>query len=93
MISSGDAILYYLISINVLTCIFFGVDKMMATSHTWRISEKTLWVLSILGGSIGGFAGMQLFRHKTQKLSFQLVMLAIMIIQLLIYALGMTYVF
>lgn len=71
----------YLLGVNLFTWILFGVDKYMATSGTWRISEKTLWFFSLIGGSAGGLFGMHLFRHKTKKVEFQLVMLCILSIQ------------
>jgi uncharacterized membrane protein YsdA (DUF1294 family) len=53
----------------------------MAQTRGWRVPEAVLWICSFLGGSIGGLAGMHLFRHKTKKLSFQLMMAVILVIQ------------
>lgn len=50
-----------------------GIDKYKAIKHKWRIREKTLFLLSLFGGSLGGFAGMFLFRHKTKKFLFYII--------------------
>jgi len=55
-----------------------------------RVPEVVLHLLTALGGSIGSFAGMQIFRHKTQKKSFQLVFWAIVIIQIVVIILLLT---
>ena len=46
------------------------LDKRKATKGAWRIPEKTLFIVTALGGGIGTIAGMYTFRHKTQKLNF-----------------------
>ncbi len=50
-----------------------GIDKYKAIKHKWRVKEKTLFLLSLFGGSVGGFAGMFFFRHKTKKFLFYIV--------------------
>lgn len=65
--------LIYLVVINVILFILYGVDKFLAYKHCYRISEKLLFLFSVLGGALGGFLGMFLFRHKTLKLKFYLV--------------------
>lgn len=74
-------LLGYLIGLNVVTFLVFGFDKWMATSKSWRISEKILWLLSLFGGSAGALMGMQFFRHKTRKISFQLMLVLILVSQ------------
>ncbi len=49
-----------------------GIDKALAKRGAWRIPEKTLFLLAILGGALGGIIGMQLFRHKTKHTSFKI---------------------
>ncbi len=61
---------YYLIIINVVTFLMFGIDKYKAIKNKWRIKEATLLGCSFIGGAIGGMMGMYTFRHKTQKLYF-----------------------
>lgn len=75
------AIIIYLIGINILTFLVFGIDKWKARSGKWRIPEATLIGMSIAGGSIGALLGMYLFRHKTQKRKFNLGIPAILIFQ------------
>ena len=77
---------YYLISINVLTFLLYGIDKWKARRGKWRIPEDTLIWLAIAGGSIGALLGMYLFRHKTQHKKFTLGVPAILLVQVtLIY--------
>jgi len=77
---------YYLISINVLTFLLYGIDKWKARRGKWRIPEDTLIWLAIAGGSIGALLGMYLFRHKTQHRKFTLGVPAILLVQVaLIY--------
>lgn len=63
------------------------IDKQKAKRGSWRISEKTLFILTLLGGGIGTIVGMYLFRHKTKKVYFTIGFPAILIseMSLLIY--------
>ena len=63
-------LLYYLISINIISFVAMGIDKMKAKKDMYRISENFLIILSIVGGAIGELLGMILFRHKTSKKKF-----------------------
>ena len=71
----------YLIIVNILTFLIFGIDKWKARRGKWRIPEGTLLWMSIVGGSIGALLGMYLFRHKTQKRKFNLGIPAILLAQ------------
>ena len=64
---SITALVVYLVSVNVLAFAAFGVDKARAQRGAWRISEKALMLLAIVGGSLGALAGMYVFHHKTRK--------------------------
>lgn len=75
-------LLYYLGGINLLTFIFFGVDKLKAKKEKERIKITTLLILSAVGGSIGGVLAMLIFRHKTKKPYFSLGMPIIIITQI-----------
>ncbi|MBQ8592495.1 MAG: DUF1294 domain-containing protein [Lachnospiraceae bacterium] len=77
-------ILIYIITLNLLEFALMGMDKWKAKNHAWRIPESTLFILAIIGGSIGAIIGMRAFRHKTRHWHFVYGMPAILIIQLLI---------
>ena len=76
------AILMYLAVINMIGLIMMFWDKSKAKRGVWRISEKTLLGTAVIGGSLGVFAGMRLFRHKTQHLQFWLGVPAIILLQI-----------
>ncbi len=61
----------YLCVINILSFLIYGLDKLKAKYHKWRISEKTLLVLAVLGGAYGSYIAMILFHHKTRKFIFK----------------------
>ena len=63
--------IYVLVVINLLTFLVYGIDKWRAIHGRWRISEATLLLLAILGGSIGALLGMQIWRHKTHHKKFK----------------------
>ena len=60
-----NALLYYLIAINIVTFLVYGIDKWKAKQGSWRISESTLLILAVIGGSIGALLGMKIWHHKT----------------------------
>ena len=72
----------YLIIINLVGVVVMGIDKNKARRQAWRIPEKTLFLISILGGSIGTWAGMYLFHHKTKHWYFVVGMPLILFVQL-----------
>lgn len=65
-------IIVYLLTINLIGILIMYIDKKKAKYGRWRISEKTLLIVALLGGSIGTIIGMYWFRHKTQKIKFTL---------------------
>ena len=67
----ANALLYYLIVINILTFAVYGIDKRKAKQGSWRISEATLLMIAVIGGTIGALLGMQVWRHKTMHLKFK----------------------
>lgn len=79
--------IYYIVAINILTFIVYGIDKLKAKKGWWRIPEATLLLLAAIGGSIGAWFGMLLFRHKTKHWKFRLGIPLIFILQfaLLLY--------
>ena len=74
-------IIIYLAIINFITFIIFWYDKWMAQGKSWRMPESLLWILALLGGSIGALISMSLFRHKTKKISFQFFLVLIILVQ------------
>lgn len=63
-------IILYFICINILGFFIMWLDKRKAKKGAWRIPEKTLFIITALGGGIGTIAGMYTFKHKTQKIQF-----------------------
>lgn len=74
----------YLAVINIITFAVFGIDKLKAVKDKWRIPEKVLFLLSIIGGSVGAILGMYTFRHKTKKPAFKFGNPAILIVQIVL---------
>lgn len=77
-------ILIYIVFINLLLFSLMGIDKEKAKLKKWRISEKTLFLLALLGGGIGGVIGIYTFRHKTKHLKFTLGFPIIIVFQLIV---------
>ena len=77
---------YYLLAINVVTFIVYGIDKYKAKKAKWRIPEATLLLLAVLGGSIGAWMGMKVWHHKTMHKKFKYGIPAILLIQLALMA-------
>ncbi len=75
----------YLVAINLITFFVYGSDKLLAKAHAWRVRERTLLVLALLGGSAGALLAMQLFRHKTKKPLFGLLFGVILLLQLALF--------
>lgn len=72
----------YLVAINVVTFFIYGIDKWKAKRSTWRITETSLLLLALLGGSIGAWLGMKAWHHKTLHKKFTFGIPLIFIIQL-----------
>ena len=77
---------YYLLAINAVTFIIYGIDKYKAKKAKWRISEATLLLLAVLGGSIGAWMGMKVWHHKTMHKKFKYGIPAILLIQIALMA-------
>ena len=74
----------YLLAINLLAFILYGIDKKRARKREWRISEKTLIGIAVIGGSVGAILGMHVFHHKTRHWYFRYGLPVILIIQVLL---------
>ena len=79
-----EALLYYLIAINIVTFLVYGIDKWKAKQGSWRISEATLLILAVIGGSIGALLGMKIWHHKTMHKKFKYGLPLILIIQIIL---------
>lgn len=75
-------LLVYLLIINAAGFILMLTDKIKAKKKLWRIPEATLFLVAVLGGSIGSIAGMYTFRHKTKHIQFTLGMPLILAVQI-----------
>ena len=74
----------YFIVINLTGFAMMGIDKRKAVKKLWRIPESTLFVIAIIGGSIGSIIGMRIFHHKTRHWYFVFGMPLILILQILL---------
>ena len=84
MTANLPLVLAYLVVINVVTFVTFGIDKWKARNHRWRIPESTLLGLAVIGGSIGAYFGMRFWHHKTMHLKFEYGIPAILLLQLVL---------
>ena len=78
-------IFVYIVFTNILLFTLMAIDKQKAKLRQWRISEKTLFILALIGGSIGGILGMYTFRHKTQKPQFVIGFPVILICEIILF--------
>ena len=76
--------LCYILIINLIAFLLFGIDKYKAKNGLWRIPEKVLFLFAILGGSVGALIGMEVFRHKTKHLLFWLGLPVILCLQIIL---------
>ena len=79
-----NIILGYLLAVNIATFFLYGIDKYKARKGRWRISEATLLMMAVIGGSIGAWAGMRLWHHKTMHKKFKYGIPIIIILQVTI---------
>lgn len=81
-----SAVILYLAVINIVAFVLYGSDKKRAKQNVWRISERTLLFIALLGGSVGAFLGMRVFRHKTKKALFNIGVPCILLLHVAIAA-------
>lgn len=77
----GYFILAYFAVITIVAFSLMGIDKHKAKKGAFRISEASLFITALLGGSIGSVAGMLVFHHKTNHWYFQVFMPLIALVQ------------
>ena len=81
-----EEIICYLLAVNIVTFLLYGIDKYKAKKGKWRISEATLLTMAAIGGSIGAWAGMRLWHHKTMHKKFKYGIPLILIMQIALVA-------
>ena len=74
--------MYYLLAINIVSFFLYGIDKYKAKKNKWRISEATLLMIAVIGGSIGAWVGKRLWHHKTMHKKFKYGIPLIIILQI-----------
>ncbi len=84
--------LIYLLIINALSFLLMLIDKQKAKKDRWRIPEKTLIIVALLGGSLGAIAGMKLFRHKTKHPKFSVGLPVILAVQVVLAVVILSYI-
>jgi len=77
-------VILYLVVINIVTFFVYGLDKWKARRAKWRIRETALLTLAVLGGSVGAWLGMNVWRHKTKHAKFKYGVPIILILQIAI---------
>ena len=81
----------YLIVINILGLVAVRYDKAQARAGTWRVSERNLLIVALIGGAAGVFLGMHLFRHKNKHLKFTVGVPAILFAELYLLSMASDY--
>lgn len=79
-----NALKYYLVIVNILAFILYGLDKQKAVRKQWRIPEVQLLGIAVIGGSIGAILGMHFFHHKTRKWKFKIGVPVFLALQLIV---------
>ena len=83
-IKKSTIILIYFILINIIGFLVMLIDKKKAEKGKWRIQEKTIFIITALGGGIGTITGMYVFHHKTKKLQFTIGLPTITILEIVL---------
>lgn len=78
-------LLAYFIIMNLIGFLLMGIDKYKAKKRAFRIPEATLFIVAVIGGSIGSIIGMYAFRHKTKHWRFVYGMPIILLLQLILF--------
>ena len=76
-----EGMIYYIIGINIVAFVVYGLDKLFAKLRSWRVPELWLLALAAAGGSVGAYLAMQLFRHKTLHWKFRLGVPLLFVVQ------------
>ena len=76
---------WYLLIINILAFVCYGLDKLKAKRNARRISERALLLLALVGGSVGAWLGMLVWRHKTKHAKFRFGVPILLLLQVALY--------
>ena len=82
MMNPISFLIIYFVIINIVGFALMGIDKKRAVKKLWRIPESTLFIIALIGGSIGSIIGMRVFHHKTRHWYFAYGMPAILFLQI-----------
>ena len=77
-----NILLFCIVGLNIVTVIVYGIDKLKAKKGKWRISEATLLLLAVVGGSVGAWCGIKVWHHKTKHKTFKYGIPLIMAMQI-----------
>lgn len=80
----------YLVIVNIVAFALMGIDKYKAKNNLWRIPERVLLLAAFIGGSLGAYAGMFYFRHKTKHAKFRILLPLFLVIHLVLLILFFT---
>ena len=73
MVQTSIILLSYLVVINLIAFVLYGIDKKRAIRNEHRIKESVLLWIARLGGAVGSWLGIKIFRHKTKHTKFRIV--------------------
>lgn len=82
----SEVIAIYLLIVNIVSFMLYGIDKYKAEHHKWRIRERMLILSAWIGGALGAFLGMKVFHHKTLHTSFRFLVPCALIVWILFLA-------
>ena len=77
-----NIVLLYLLIVNIVAFLLYGVDKLKAKKGKWRVRERLLLGMAVVGGSLGALLGVKVWHHKTMHKKFRFGMPVIVVIQL-----------
>lgn len=80
--------LIYVLIVNIVSFAIYGIDKRKAVEGKWRIPEATLLFTGFIGGAVGSFIGMKVFRHKTQKPKFRILVPVFILLNIAVIVFG-----
>lgn len=85
-----EAIIILYILLNIYGFFIMYADKQRAKQNKWRVSERHIWLVAVVGGALGATIGMRQFRHKTKHKQFAILLpiLSVLTIALYIYILS-----